>query len=73
MTFNWEHHNLAHSNLTIYFKRGETVNVAKFHAYKPAMKPLIQHSAELWTIMSHFPTVGLCEVPATQDSLIEMS
>lgn len=48
MTFNGEHHNLAHSNPTVFFQRAEVISVtANFHAYKSCMQPLTEHSSEL--------------------------
>lgn len=57
------------SNVTEFVKGGTVVNAtASFHAYECCVQPFIQHSAELWKIMRHFPTM-----PATQDALVELS
>lgn len=74
MTFNEEHHDLVHSNPTIFFQRREIISVtAHFHAHKSCMQPLTEHSAELWNMMSCLLPTELGKVPAIQDSLPEKS
>lgn len=72
MTFSEEHHDLVHSNPTIFFQRREIISVtAHFHAHKSCMQPLTEHSDELWNMMSCSLPTELGKVPAIQDSLPE--